>query len=365
MSRRIRRKQAEYENMHSHSLIRIPAGRNRHGPGVPGQRSIHVFSRWSDRILELRQLKYFVSIINSGSFSRAAIESHVVQSALSQQIAALESELETQLLVRSAQGVTPTAAGRLFYQHAQHLLRQVEHAKTAVREIDGKPSGPVSIGLPTSTAATLSLPLLEACLSLYPGIQLHIMEGLSRQMHQALNSARVDMVIQFSGQSEHGLKARHLLTEELFVVSSDRGKTPEQHVGTIPSSRLPEMRLLLPERGNGLRDLVEEQLSKLAVTVTPVAELGSLTTIIDATEKGIGATLLPWGAFHRQHLAGILRADRIENLTIKRGLMLCVSETLPLTEAAQALYELVIKVVQQLVQQGIWKEVELADGTRR
>jgi LysR family nitrogen assimilation transcriptional regulator len=140
--------------------------------------------------LELRQLKYFIAIIESGSFSKAAIESHVVQSALSQQIAALETELEVQLLVRSAQGVTPTTAGQLFYQHAQHLLRQVEHAKTLVRASDGKPSGRVTIGLPTSTAATLSLPLLEACLALYPGIQLHLMEGLSRQMHQALINGR-------------------------------------------------------------------------------------------------------------------------------------------------------------------------------
>jgi LysR family nitrogen assimilation transcriptional regulator len=309
--------------------------------------------------VELRQLKYFIAIIESGSFSKAAIESHVVQSALSQQIATLEAELKTQLLVRSAQGVTPTAAGQLFYQHAQHLLRQVEHAKTAVRASDGKPSGRVSIGLPTSTAATLSLPLLEACLSLYPGIQLHLMEGLSRQMHQALINAKADMVIQFSGQSEHGLRARRLLTEELFVVSANRGDPGANLVGTVSLSRLREMPLLLPERGNGLRDLVEQQLAALGVTVTPVAELGSLTTMIEAAEKGIGATLLPWGAFHRQYRAGTLRAERIGNLTIKRGLMLCVSETLPMTDAAQALHGLVIKVVNDLMHQGIWKEAEL------
>lgn len=309
--------------------------------------------------MELRQLKYFIAIIESGSFSKAANECHVVQSALSQQIAALETELEVQLLVRSAQGVTPTAAGLLFHQHAQHLLRQVEHAKTAVHASDGKPCGRVSIGLPTSTAATLSLPLLEACLSLYPGIQLHLMEGLSRQMHQALINAKADMVIQFSGQPEHGLRARRLLTEELFIVSANRGNTGRPEVGTLPLSRLREMPLLLPERGNGLRDLAEQQLTALGIAVTPVAELGSLTTIIEATEKGIGATMLPWGAFHRQYFNGTLRADRIDDLTIKRGLMLCVSETLPLTEAAQALHGLIIKVVNDLVRQGLWKEAEL------
>ncbi|MEN3292090.1 MAG: LysR family transcriptional regulator, nitrogen assimilation regulatory protein [Burkholderiales bacterium] len=311
--------------------------------------------------MELRQLKYFIAIIESGSFSKAAIESHVVQSALSQQIAALETELEVQLLVRSAQGVTPTTAGQLFYQHAQHLLRQVEHAKTLVRASDGKPSGRVTIGLPTSTAATLSLPLLEACLALYPGIQLHLMEGLSRQMHQALINGKADMVIQFSGQPEHGLRARRLLTEELFVVSANQANGPAPEVGAITLCGLRDMPLLLPERGNGLRDLVEAQLAALGVAVTPVAELGSLTTMIEAAEQGIGATLLPMGAFHRQYRAGTLRADRIENLSIMRGLMLCVSETLPLTEAAQALHGLIIRVVNDLVHQGVWKEAELAE----
>jgi DNA-binding transcriptional LysR family regulator len=310
--------------------------------------------------VELRQLKYFIAIIESGSFSKAANECHVVQSALSQQIATLEAELGVQLLVRSAQGVTPTGAGLLFHRHAQHLLKQVEHAKTAVHASDGKPRGRVAIGLPTSTAATLSLPLLEACLSLYPGIHLHLMEGLSRQMHQALINAKADMVIQFSGQSEHGLRARRLLTEELFIVRANPDGTARPEVGTIPLSRLCKMPLLLPERGNGLRDLVEQQLATLGVAVTPLAELGSLTTIIEATEKGIGATLLPWGAFHRHYVSGTVRADRLDDLTIKRGLMLCVSETLPLTEAAQALHGLVITVVNDLVHKGIWKEAELA-----
>lgn len=309
--------------------------------------------------MELRQLKYFTVIIESGSFSKAAVACHVVQSALSQQIAALEAELGTHLLVRSTQGVTPTGAGQLFYRHAQHVLRQIDHVKTALQQHEGKPSGSVSIGLPTSTAATLSLPLLEACLELYPGIRLHLMEGLSRHMHQALNTGKADMVIQFSGQPTHGLQTTRLLTEELFLVSANHGSVPAHEIGVLPLSRVREMRLLLPERGNGLRDLVEEQLAPFGIAMTPVAELGSLTTILEAAEKGIGATLLPWGAFHRQYHAGTLRAERIENLPLKRDLMLCVSETHPMTEAAQALHGLVTSVVSNLVRQGVWKEAEL------
>jgi LysR family nitrogen assimilation transcriptional regulator len=311
--------------------------------------------------VEFRQLRYFTAIIESGSFSKAADQAHVVQSALSQQIAALESELQVTLLVRSAKGVTPTAAGMLFYQQVQHLLRQVEHAKMMVRESEGKPSGPVSIGLPNSTAANLSLPLLEACLSRYPKIELHIMEGMSRQLHQTLVNARVDMIVQFSGQPEHGLRVRRLATEELFLISSIRGKKVDRKITTISVDSMREMPLLLPEKGNGLRDLLDKVLAGTGVEIKPLAELGSATTLAEAAKKGIGATVLPWGAFHREHAAGRLHVHRIENLPIKRDLLLCVSSTMPLTSAAQAVHALVIEVVQQLVKREIWKKVELRD----
>lgn len=311
--------------------------------------------------MELRQFKYFIAVTDSGSFSKAAEQAHVVQSALSQQIAALEAELDVKLLVRSAQGVTPTAAGRMFYQQAQHLLRQVEHVKAQVREGQGQPGGPVSIGLPNSTAAQLSLPLLKACLKRYPGIALHIMEGMSRQLHHSLTHAAVDMVIQFSGQPEHGLQVRRLATEELFLISSKAGGKAGQKITTVSLDSLRSMPLLLPERGNGLRDLVDQALLEVGVEIQPLAELGSAATLVEAAETGIGVTLLPWGSFQRGYAAGKLKVQRIKGLPIKRDLLLCCSSTAPLTEGARAVHALVPEVVQELIKKGIWKDIELAD----
>ncbi len=310
--------------------------------------------------MELRQFKYFIAVSDCGSFSKAAEQAHVVQSALSQQIAALEAELDVKLLVRSAQGVTPTAAGRMFYQQAQHLLRQVEHVKAQVRDSQGNPGGPVSIGLPNSAAAQLSLPLLQACLLRYPRIALHIMEGMSRQLHRALTQASVDMVIQFSGQPEHGLKVRRLATEELFLISSS-GKRAGRKVTEVSLDSLRKMPLLLPERGNGLRDLVDQVLLEAGVEIKPLAELGSAATLAEAAEKGMGATLLPWGSFQQGYAAGKLKVQRIKNLPIKRDLLLCTSSTAPLTDGARAVYDLVPELVQELIKKGIWRDIELAD----
>ena len=76
--------------------------------------------------MELRQLKYFVRIVELGSFSQAAKDLYVAQPALSAQINNLESDLGVRLLSRSVRGVTPTEAGQSLYVHAQAVLRQIE-----------------------------------------------------------------------------------------------------------------------------------------------------------------------------------------------------------------------------------------------
>jgi LysR family transcriptional regulator, nitrogen assimilation regulatory protein len=109
--------------------------------------------------MDIRQLRYFVAITESGSFSQAAQKLFVSQPSLSQQIAGLETELKTQLLLRSAQGVAPTPAGSLLYRRSKELLRQVEQIKEEIHLENGLESGPVSVGLPTTIASVLGLPL--------------------------------------------------------------------------------------------------------------------------------------------------------------------------------------------------------------
>ena len=78
--------------------------------------------------MELRQLRYFVRIVELGSMGRAAVDLDMVQSALSQQISRLESELSTRLLQRTAKGAVPTEAGLAFFREAQLALRHADQA---------------------------------------------------------------------------------------------------------------------------------------------------------------------------------------------------------------------------------------------
>jgi LysR family nitrogen assimilation transcriptional regulator len=102
--------------------------------------------------MDLRQLKYFLAIADAGSFSKASQKLFVAQLSLSQQIANLEFELKTKLLLRSPQGITPTTAGSVLYRHARQILRQVDQIGADIRKDSGSEVGPVALGLPTTMA---------------------------------------------------------------------------------------------------------------------------------------------------------------------------------------------------------------------
>ena len=106
--------------------------------------------------MQFRQLRYFVKIVDAGSFSRAASVVHVAQPALSQQIAELEERLGVMLLQRSARGVRPTAAGEILYKEASAILHQLDQLPSAIRPSSGEPEGTVSLGFVSSLAAKWS-----------------------------------------------------------------------------------------------------------------------------------------------------------------------------------------------------------------
>ena len=133
-----------------HRCAIIPAHPGRAAPGVN-----RVFET-----MELRQLRYFVRVVELGSMSRAALDLNLVQSALSQQITRLEGELATRLLHRTPRGVAPTEAGAAFFREAQLTLRHAEQAVRAAQQ--ARLSGTVTVGLAPTTSTTVMLALGDA-----------------------------------------------------------------------------------------------------------------------------------------------------------------------------------------------------------
>ena len=129
--------------------------------------------------MDLKQIEYFVRVAELGSFTRAAVVLNIAQPALSRQVRLLEVELRQNLLVRNGRGAVPTEAGKLLLEHGRGILHQVERAREELGRVRGALAGRVAIGLPTSVARVMTVPLTRAFRNELPEVRLSISEGLS------------------------------------------------------------------------------------------------------------------------------------------------------------------------------------------
>ena len=143
--------------------------------------------------MKLRRLRYVVRVVEQGSMSRAALDLNVVQSALSQQITRLESELATRLLQRTPRGVTPTEAGLAFFREAQLTLRHADQAVRAAQQT--RLSGTVTVGLAPTTWGVLGLPLMQAMRTRCPDVRLHMVESMSGHLTAMLHARELDLAV--------------------------------------------------------------------------------------------------------------------------------------------------------------------------
>ncbi|MDB9681115.1 LysR family transcriptional regulator, partial [Acinetobacter baumannii] len=148
--------------------------------------------------MEIKQIKYFLTVVESGSIGKAAQKLDVGASAISQQISKLEQELSIRLLQRNAFGVTPTPAGLAFLKHSQLILRQVNFAIDAAHS--ARLSGHVSLGFPPTITALIGIPLMKLMSERYPDIRLEIVETLSGNLIQSINSRQLDIAIIFTNE---------------------------------------------------------------------------------------------------------------------------------------------------------------------
>ncbi|WP_159915216.1 LysR substrate-binding domain-containing protein [Pantoea sp. 18069] len=314
--------------------------------------------------MELRQLRYFVRIVEMGSMSRAARELDVVQSALSQQITRLESELAVRLLQRTPRGVVPTEAGVAFFREAQLALR---HADQAVRSAQqSRLSGSVSLGLAPTTATILALPLMQAMRRRYPDVRLHMVESMSGHLAEMLNARALDMAVLFdarlhggqAGQARPGgrrWQVHPLIEERLFLIRSRR----HPQVGVLPASMaladLALEPLILPTGQHGLRSTLDTAFAQARFTPHVVLEVDSLSMVMAAVDAGLGSSLQPWAAMGRfEDAAQRFESALITDKDAQRTNLLCSLSEDELSPAALAARVVLVDCVRELVQSGAW-----------
>ncbi|MGW8419934.1 MULTISPECIES: LysR family transcriptional regulator [Comamonas] len=312
--------------------------------------------------MELRQLRYFVRIVELGSMSRAALDLDMVQSALSQQISRLESELSTRLLQRTPRGVIPTEAGQAFFHQAQLTLRHAQQAIHAAQQ--ARLSGAVSMGLSPTIANVLGLPLMRAMRERYPEVRLHMVSALSGHLTSLLNARQLDLAILFDTQSARRWSVMPLLEEQLFLIQSRQQPVAPQIQHEVPISleQLQQVPLILPSGSHGLRSSIMASFTSAGVQSQMAMEIDSLSLLMEAVAAGMGATVQPWSAVGMyRDAAERFQWSQIADDSVRRKAALCSLSDDELSPAALAARVVLMDCARQLVQSGVWRGASLTD----
>ena len=254
--------------------------------------------------MDLRQLRYFTQIVESGSLSKASRQLFIAQPALSQQLSKLEDEVGKPLFNRSSKGVVPTENGLALYHHARFMLRQLDQALSIARKESGAVHGMVSVGLPATTVSALGLPLVRRIRERYPSILLNVVEGMSGHLGQMMRVGQLDLAVLFSSDVAPDVSVEPLLEEELFVLLPKHSALVAARRKSLTIAEAAALPLILPTGTHGLRRRIAAELEQRSLVAHIVAEIDSLSLLMTCVYDGMGATIKPMAAVYLERARG-------------------------------------------------------------
>jgi len=296
--------------------------------------------------MDLKQLEYFVRVAELGSFTRAAVELEVAQPALSRQVRLLEVELRQTLLVRNGRGAVPTEAGQVLLEHGRGILHQVRRAREDLGRLRGGLSGRVALGLPSSVARVLAVPLIRAFRSEMPDAKLSISEALSAGLQDGLTSGRLDIAVLYNAQPSRELDVTPLIEEDLLLV---RARPPGLHEdpppGPVALNEVANVPLVIPSRPNAIRMHVESALAEIGAKPNVALEIDGVTAILDLVLDGAGCAILSRNALLNSQRPSAYTARQIGEPPLRIQLSLATSLQRPATPVQKATLDLIRKIV--------------------
>src|SRR6202165_5056039 len=182
------------------------------------------------RIMDIRQLKAFVAIAESGTFTAGAARVHVTQAAISMQIRQLETESRAQLFIRAPRRVILTEAGEKLLVRAYAILREHDAALEELAALTGAHRGRLRIGSASAMVTADPLPqILRKLLKTYPGVETSVVSGTSKLLVQQVLAGELDVAFVSLPVEARGVQTDLLNEDYLVAIASPRTPPAKPH----------------------------------------------------------------------------------------------------------------------------------------
>lgn len=265
--------------------------------------------------MEIRQLKAFLAIAETGTFTAGAARVHVTQAAISMQIRQLETEVGAPLFVRAPRRVILTEAGEALLERARSILREHDAALAEIAELAGAEHGRLRIGSASAMVSADPLPhILKELRERHPRADVSISSGTSEALVRQILAGELDMAFVSLPVETRGIQTEVLSRDELVAIGSPRHRLAKQRV--VTARALAKEKLILGERGGNTRRLIDQFFAEAGVHPTVTMELSRLAAIKRMVEAEMGVGIVPSQSAREEIQTGRLVAWWIEGASI-------------------------------------------------
>lgn len=289
--------------------------------------------RSANMIGKLDLYRIFNAVSRNKSFSKAAEELYMTQSAVSQSISKLEKELETHLFNRTPKGVTLTNEGKILHEYVNSALGMLDVGEEKIMEFKYLSTGQLRIGVGDTISQHYLLPFLEAFHTKYPGIRLKVLNGTTNEIVAFIKSGEADVGIcnlplQDPQIQVFPCKEIH----DVFVCGEKYRNLAQRPVNLDLLMKLP---LIFLEKKANSRNFVEQYLAQQGYAIQPEFELGSHDLVLEFAKINLGI-----GCVTKEFSTGYLEEGVLHELELieaipSRHIGICYLKSVPMSRATK------------------------------
>lgn len=277
--------------------------------------------------------KIFYTVANKKSFSAAAKDLYVSQSAVSQSIKTLETQTGSTLFIRATKHVKLTSVGEMLYSHVEQAYNLLKTAEAKIREMQQLEMGEIKIGVGDTILRHLLIPLLHKFVLEYPLVKIQIINRTSPGIINSLKSGAVDLGIVTLPVMDKDIDSQVFKeVEDVFVASSRFEYLSKKLVTPQELAALP---LLLLQKESSTRRNLDSYFTSIGLNISPEIELESMELLIELSRIGLGVAHVLKESVSERVSSGELFVMNLAEPMPKRKLGVAKLRNVPLSPAAE------------------------------